>query len=219
LHKRISGHELPDNVIVQDTTNAADGLEQDRSPQATAADEDEEAPGDDLRVKLERSRSNRSNVAWSLVSIAPRSMSPDSPWPGTFRAGVLEPLCDPKKSWMETAGIGLVAQIGGGAGHVFRKVDVDNNGESDEEELAQLFAKLECNVTSDELNSTLEELDANHDGRTTEEDFTTWHVKSEKQILSRVPTVFDCFDTNHSGTINRDFAGNVGACRCRWRRE
>jgi sodium/potassium/calcium exchanger 2 len=199
LYKRISGHELPDNIIVQAT---ADGLEQDRSPQATTTDEDEEAPRGDLRVTLERARSNRS-IAWSLVSIAP-SVSPDSPWPGTFRTGVLKLLRDPKKSWIETAGIGIVAQIAGGVGHVFRKVDVDDNGEIDKEELAQLFAKLECNVTSDELDSILEELDANHDGRITEEDFTVWYIKSEKQILSRVRTVFDYFDTNHSGTINRD---------------
>jgi Ca2+-binding EF-hand superfamily protein len=90
---------------------------------------------------------------------------------------VLKLLRDIKKSWIETTGVGIVAQIAGDVGPVFRKIDVDDNGGIDkEEELAQLFVKVECDATSsDELDAKMEELDANHDG---------------KQILSRVRTIF-----------------------------
>jgi K+-dependent Na+/Ca+ exchanger-like protein len=199
LYKTITGHELSDNASVQDAASDG-GSEQERSPQATGA-ADEEAPRDDSRrVRLvEIPLSNRSIASSSVVS---PSRSP--PWPGTFRTGVLKLLRDPKSCWIDTAGVGIVAQIAGNCRHVFREVDVDDNGEIDKEELAQLFAELECgDATSDELDSIMEELDADHDGKITEQDFTVWYIKSEKQILSRVRTIFDHFDTNHSGTINR----------------
>jgi len=87
---------------------------------------------------------------------------------------------------------------------VFRKVDVDDNGEIDREELAQLFAKLDCDIDESQMDMIMEELDANKDGKITEQDFTRWYVTSEERIASNVKKVFDFFDTNQSGTINRD---------------
>jgi len=129
-----------------------------------------------------------------------------APWPATFRSGIIKLLRSDnlKSSWKDTAGVGIVAVVAGDCRHVFRKVDVDDNGEIDREELAQLFAKLDCDIDESQMDMIMEELDANKDGKITEQDFTRWYVTSEERIASNVKKVFDFFDTNQSGTINRD---------------
>jgi len=130
------------------------------------------------------------------------SLTDLTPWPGTFRSGVLKILRNPE-SWKDTAGIGLVAVMAGDVHHVFKQVDVDDSGHIDKEELAQLFAKLECAVPAEELDMVMEELDENKDGQITEEDFVKWYVHSEKRISMRTKLVFDFFDTDNSGKITR----------------
>lgn len=121
-------------------------------------------------------------------------------WPGTFRSGVLKILRNPE-SWKDTAGIGLVAVMAGDVHHVFKQVDVDDSGHIDKEELAQLFAKLECAVSAEELDDAMMDLDENNDGKITEEDFVKWYIRSEKRISMRTKLVFDFFDTEKLGKI------------------
>ncbi|CAJ1946569.1 unnamed protein product [Cylindrotheca closterium] len=130
------------------------------------------------------------------------SLTDLTPWPGTFRSGVLKILRNPE-SWKDTAGIGLVAVMAGDVHHVFKQVDVDDSGHIDKEELAQLFAKLECKIPAEELDMVMEELDENKDGQIDEEDFVKWYVHSEKRISMRTKLVFDFFDTDNSGKITR----------------
>jgi K+-dependent Na+/Ca+ exchanger-like protein len=126
-----------------------------------------------------------------------------TPWPGTFRSGVLKILRDPE-SWKEDAGIGIVAVMAGDVHHVFRQADVDDSGDIDKEELEHLFAKLECSVPREELDQVMDELDENKDGKITEEDFVKWYVHSEKRITMRTRLVFDFFDTEKGGKITRE---------------
>lgn len=84
-------------------------------------------------------------------------------WHGTFRAGILKLLRDPE-SWVETAGVGIVAKIAGDADYVFRQIDTDGNGSIDRSELRRLFEVLDCNLSDQELESVFKELDANGDG-------------------------------------------------------
>jgi K+-dependent Na+/Ca+ exchanger-like protein len=126
-----------------------------------------------------------------------------TPWPGTFRSGVLKILRNPE-SWKEDAGIGIVAVMAGDVHHVFRQADVDDSGDIDKEELEHLFAKLECSVPPEELDQVMEELDENKDGKITEEDFVKWYVHSEKRITMRTRLVFDVFDTEKRGKITRE---------------
>merc|ERR1719223_2187230 len=79
-------------------------------------------------------------------------------WQGTFRAGILKLLKDPD-SWMDTAGVGIVAKIAGDADYVFSQVDIDGNGHVDREELKQLFNLLECYITPRELEEVFNQLD------------------------------------------------------------
>jgi sodium/potassium/calcium exchanger 2 len=84
-------------------------------------------------------------------------------WQGTFRAGILKLLKDPG-SWMDTAGLGLVAKIAGDADYVFSQVDIDGNGHIDREELKQLFNLLECYISPGELEEVFNQLDEDQDG-------------------------------------------------------
>lgn len=155
------------------------------------------------RAGLDRGPSVRSLVS-ALTTTADGNPYNYHQWPGTFRSGILKLLRE-TDSWTNSAGIGIVAIISGDTHQVFRKVDVDDNGEIDKDELAQLFARLGFHqVTPEELDAIMEELDADKDGRITEEDFAAWYIQSEDQITSRVRVVFDHFDTDHSGSINRD---------------
>jgi K+-dependent Na+/Ca+ exchanger-like protein len=140
----------------------------------------------------------------NMIAINEDESFPDlTPWPGTFRSGVLKILRNPE-SWKEDAGIGIVAVMAGDVHHVFRQVDVDDSGDIDKEELEHLFAKLECSVPPEELDQVMEELDENKDGKITEEDFVKWYVHSEKRITMRTRLVFDFFDTEKDGKITKE---------------
>jgi len=123
-------------------------------------------------------------------------------WPGTFRAGVLKLLLHPQ-SWEEKGGIGIVAKIQGDVDHVFKQVDVNGDGTIDKEELGKLFAKLEHEITEEELGTVFSNLDLDGDGSISEEEFSKWYISSEERILSKVKPIFDTFDTDKSGTIDR----------------
>jgi len=84
-------------------------------------------------------------------------------WQGTFRAGILKLLRDPE-SWVETAGVGIVAKIAGDADNVFRQIDTNGDGSIDRSELKRLFEVLDCNLTPAELDQVFQELDINNDG-------------------------------------------------------
>jgi K+-dependent Na+/Ca+ exchanger-like protein len=122
---------------------------------------------------------------------------------GTFRAGILKLLKDPN-SWMDTAGLGIVAKIAGDADYVFQQVDMDGNGHVDREELKQLFNLLECYISPGELEEVFQQLDEDNDGTINQREFTNWYCRSEERILSQVRHVFDKIDANKSNTIDKD---------------
>lgn len=82
----------------------------------------------------------------------------------TFRAGVLKLLQDPY-SWMNTAGVGIVAKIAGDVGEVFRKIDVNNDGHLSTEELRLMFSELDMPLTDTELAEVIKQVDEDGDGR------------------------------------------------------
>lgn len=199
LYKLITGRELPATGEGTDK-NLHGGLgdeEKQEGKEETEEAQDEEAPQQPQRPHPVKVMSNRSLISALTITTPQGGVQ----WPGTFRSGILNILRS-SKSLTEAAGIGIVAIIAGDVHHVFRKVDVDDNGEIDREELAQLFAKLGHTVANDELDDLMQELDHNKDGKITEEDFTVWYIQSEQQISSRVRVIFDYFDTDNSGTIN-----------------
>ena len=151
LYKAITGKELeyPDSDEEGDDGDADGGDQNGESGES----------GDPERPKMPR--------RLSAGQIGANMKATDSighfRWQGTFRAGILKLLRDPE-SWIETAGVGIVAKIAGDADYVFRQIDSDGNGNIDKAELKKLFEVLECNLSEAELDQVFAELDENGDG-------------------------------------------------------
>eukprot|EP00585_Thalassiosira_rotula_P011154 CAMPEP_0196159006 /NCGR_PEP_ID=MMETSP0910-20130528/46103_1 /TAXON_ID=49265 /ORGANISM="Thalassiosira rotula, Strain GSO102" /LENGTH=794 /DNA_ID=CAMNT_0041423919 /DNA_START=913 /DNA_END=3297 /DNA_ORIENTATION=+ len=126
----------------------------------------------------------------------------DFRWPGTFRAGVLQLLLHPE-AWEQKAGIGIVTKIEGDVDTTFKQVDINGDGSIDKEELRKLFAKLEHDISDEELSEAFSSLDLDSDGTISEDEFMNWYLKSEKHVLSKVKPIFDTFDADKSGAIDR----------------
>jgi Ca2+-binding EF-hand superfamily protein len=58
-----------------------------------------------------------------------------------------------------------VAKISGDVDHVFREVDLNDDGHIDREELEQLFVRLECHLSPQELDEVFRQLDEDNDGK------------------------------------------------------
>jgi len=127
----------------------------------------------------------------------------DFRWPGTFRAGVLKLLLHPE-NWEEKGGLGIVAKIQGDVDQVFKKIDINGDGNIDKEELGKLFEKLGHEIGEEELEHVFASLDLDGNGTICEEEFSKWYIKSEERILSKVKPIFDTFDVNGDGLISRD---------------
>mmetsp|Transcript_48779 Transcript_48779/g.73698 ORF Transcript_48779/g.73698 Transcript_48779/m.73698 type:complete len:653 (-) Transcript_48779:797-2755(-) len=144
-------------------------------------------------------------TAPGALTPSPRGTVNGQVWPGTFRSGVLKLLRDPEHhTLLESAGVGIVAQMAGDVDKVFKMVDVDGNGEIDKEELKILFSKLDISLQDDALDKVFDDLDQDNDGEIKKADFKAWYIQSEERIRSRVKRVFDSIDRNQSGTISRE---------------
>ena len=100
-----------------------------------------------------------------VIVASPRSGVPrnDFRWPKTFRAGVLKLLLHPE-SWVEKGGLGIVSKIQGDVDTVFKKIDTDNSGAIDREELKQLFLELGHEISDDEFDQVFQALDLDGNG-------------------------------------------------------
>eukprot|EP00559_Dactyliosolen_fragilissimus_P007397 CAMPEP_0184871144 /NCGR_PEP_ID=MMETSP0580-20130426/40151_1 /TAXON_ID=1118495 /ORGANISM="Dactyliosolen fragilissimus" /LENGTH=474 /DNA_ID=CAMNT_0027373693 /DNA_START=567 /DNA_END=1988 /DNA_ORIENTATION=- len=120
-----------------------------------------------------------------------------------FRAGIIKLLIEPE-SWVDRAGIGLVANISGNVNEVFTIADKDGNGMIDIVELHSLFKLLDFHLTDIELNEVMKDLDGDNDGLISEKEFKAWYLRSEQNIKERVKVTFDQFDANNSGTLEKN---------------
>jgi len=147
---------------------------------------------------------SKGDVASPVRVSSPRNVPRgDFRWPNTFRAGVLKLLLHPE-SWVEKGGLGIVSKIQGDVDTVFKKIDADGSGAIDKDELRQLFLELGHEIHDDDFDQVFRSLDLDGDGTICEEEFAKWYISSEERILSKVKPIFDQFDTNKSGTIERD---------------
>ena len=155
LYKYLTGKELvmPDEVEEEEE-------DEDLEPEG-----DGEKGGDMERPKLgSRGPSQTSLVSQGSFLVNNQSFVHRAQWHGTFRAGILKLLRDPD-SWLDTAGVGIVAKISGDVDHVFREVDLNDDGHIDREELEQLFVRLDCHLSPQELDEVFRQLDEDNDGK------------------------------------------------------
>ena len=212
IYKRLTGKEL---AHFEEETDAM--REEDDSKEIT----DEAAGGaeimeqrmngstsskDDERPSVIQQNSARSLMsAASLGNLQSALLSHthfDFRWQGTFRAGILKLMRDPR-SWAETGGVGIVAKIAGDANQIFKQIDTNGDGEIDKNELKRLFEILDCKVSDEDLDQVFEALDVEKTGAISEEEFARWYTTSEELVRSQVRHVFDSLDTNNSGTIDK----------------
>jgi len=193
IYKALTGKELeyPEEEPEEDD---AEFLEDKENPSNNI---DESNNGTE-RPKLQAQRSQRSIRSVESLMIA----GPPSRWQNTFRAGILKLLRDPD-SWLDTAGVGIVAKMAGDVNQVFKEVDINGDGSIDRDELEHLFVKLECHLSPHELDEVFTQLDENGDNQICACEFSTWYIRSEERVLSRVKHIFDSFDVNNSQTIDR----------------
>jgi sodium/potassium/calcium exchanger 2 len=124
--------------------------------------------------------------------------------PSTFRAGILQ-LLTSKTSVTETAGVACVSRIKGDVYEVFDTIDKNKNGTIEPEELKELFQIMGVeDVTPEKLEATAKEIDSANNGIITKREFVVWYTKSEERIMKETKQIFDKFDANGSGTIDRE---------------
>jgi sodium/potassium/calcium exchanger 2 len=131
--------------------------------------------------------------------------------PSTFRAGILQ-LLTSKTNIMETAGVACVARIKGDVNEVFAELDKNNNGQIDPDELRLLLIKLgtdEKDVTEEAIIKMVKEIDGENSGVVSKDKFTSWYMSSEQRIRAQTKALFDRFDMNNSGTIDRSEIGSL----------
>uniref|UniRef100_A0A7S3V7V9 EF-hand domain-containing protein n=1 Tax=Chaetoceros debilis TaxID=122233 RepID=A0A7S3V7V9_9STRA len=125
-------------------------------------------------------------------------------YPTSFRAGLLTLIRDPD-SWLDKARIGLVSKISGNVDDVFAFVDSNGDGEISREELSIFFNKLEDNNVSDEeLDKIMADLDTNNNGFVNKNEFKAWYLHSEAHVREQIRKVFENYDSNRSGGISED---------------
>lgn len=125
--------------------------------------------------------------------------------PATFRGGVLQLLIS-QKGFMDRVSNLVITGIRGNVDETFKQIDTDGSGCIEQGELKALLDVLvypdgDGEVSKEEVESVLEEVDVNHDGQVSISEFRTWYDKSEMRVKSEMSAVFDTIDTEHSGEI------------------
>jgi len=131
--------------------------------------------------------------------------------PTTFRASILQ-LLTSKTDITDTAGVACVARIKGDVNEVFDELDKNGNGQIDPDELKTLLIKLGTDpamVTEEAVLKAVKEIDKTGQGIVVRQDFIVWYTKSEARIKAQTRALFDKFDVNSSGTIDKSEVGNL----------
>jgi len=122
-------------------------------------------------------------------------------WPNTFRAGLLTLIENPE-SWIQKARVGLVAKVAGNVDDVFEQIDENGDGQLSRDELKIMFEKLQSDVSEEELDDIMNELDDDDNNMINKIEFRNWYVKSETHFKDSVRQIFDKYDEDNSGTIS-----------------
>jgi len=126
--------------------------------------------------------------------------------PKTYRAGMLNLLFNAEWSWQEVASVTVVHSIVGDVQETFEQLDQDHNGYLDASELQVLLDTLvrDGKITADEhmLTKLLDEIDTDHDGLISFNEFSIWYTRSEQRILNELRVAFETFDADRDGFLS-----------------
>lgn len=125
--------------------------------------------------------------------------------PSTFRTGIVQLLCQ-KEDMVETAGVLAVSKVVGNMRETFDKFDKDGSGCIDAAELAELMSHLGCKVegvNSVNLQLAMQTINCTGTGKISFEEFSRWYIGSEARIEIKMRRIFDKFDANGNGLIDK----------------
>jgi len=124
--------------------------------------------------------------------------------PSTFRVGIFQ-LLTQNASVSETAGIHAVTKIKGNLLETFQKFDKDKNNHLGEEEVMSMLADFGLKDQGPAIQKQLKDIEPRTGtGDITFEAFAKWYIASEIRVAVEVHNVFKKFDTDSSGTIDRN---------------
>lgn len=131
--------------------------------------------------------------------------------PSTFRAGILQ-LLTHDSSVMDTAAVVCVMQVKGDVAEVFKQVDKDNSGLIDAHELRDILVSLGppgSEPTEEQLDQAMKEMDTNNSGTISYNEFVPWYTRSEARIRNNTRFIFDLFDLDKNGHIDKEEIGTL----------
>eukprot|EP01084_Bolivina_argentea_P152208 265551_1 len=120
----------------------------------------------------------------------------------TFRAGMINILLADKWNWEDVASITVVNSICGDVHQTFDELDADGDGYLDIDELGQLLDGLHADVSQNPIETLMQELDTNDDGKLCLKEFSVWYIKSEERILGEMKYIFHTIDTDQDDALN-----------------
>jgi len=150
------------------------------------------------RVSRESMRIVRSRVRRESM----RMVQESNLYRGGFRAGMINMLTKDEWDFKDVASITVVNSICGDVQETFKKLDVDKNGYLDLSELGALLEGLEADISRKPIEELMEELDLNHDGKVSFEEFSKWYIQSEERILGAMRDIFEDVDEDKDGVLN-----------------
>lgn len=141
-------------------------------------------------------------ITGEVAAAVEKEINPFFYKPSTFRRGIIEILTH-NQDVAETAGIGAITKIKGNIQDTFDELDQDKSGFIDAEELAVLLEKMGCSQDSKNVLTAMKSISRSGDGKISFEDFSKWYLGSEVRIEVMMRRVFNKFDLDSSGTIDR----------------
>jgi len=150
------------------------------------------------RVSRESMRIVRSRVRRESM----RMVQESNLYRSGFRAGMINMLTKDEWDFKDVASITVVNSICGDVQETFKKLDVDDNGYLDLSELGALLEGLEADISRKPIEELMEELDLNHDGKVSFEEFSKWYIQSEERILGAMRDIFEDVDEDKDGVLN-----------------
>lgn len=123
--------------------------------------------------------------------------------PSTFRKGIVQ-LLTQNAYLYETAGIAAVTQIRGNLEETFKKLDKDNDGRLNTDEIKDLLEKMGCKSDSASIATCLRRVTRSGETDISFEAFKKWYLASEARIEVEIHRIFTQLDRNHNGTIEKD---------------